>query len=130
MDPITTFLASRAVGLLMPLAEKGASAFANSVGVATVDKVSDLLASLRRRWMGDSQATATLDQFERNPEQQSTALQQLLADRMELDRQLAADIETRINQIGPTLDIRVEGDEIKVVNGPTVADIRSGKVTS
>ena len=130
MDPITTFLASRVVGFLVPLAEKGTEAFAKSVGVATVDKVSELLASLRRRLAGDSKAAATLDQFESNPEQQSAALQQLLAERMERDPQLAAEIEQHINRIGPQLEILVEGDEIKVVKGPTVGDIRAGTVTS
>jgi hypothetical protein len=130
VDPVTVFLATRAVGFFAALAERGADAFGKSVGVATVDKVSEMLASLRHRWAGDKEAATTLRRFQQNPAQGTDALEQLLAARMQDDPQLAAEMEERLNRIGPRLEVRIEGGNIKVVKGPTVGDIRRGTVTT
>ena len=130
MDPVTTLLATRAVGFLAAMASSGVDAFGKSVGVATVDKVSEVLAGLRRRWAGDPEARTTLDQFQHRPEQHAQALTQLLAERMERDPNLAAEIKRQVNSIDPRLEIRVEGEEIKVVRGPKVGHIRKGTVIS
>jgi hypothetical protein len=122
MDPLIG-LAARVVGFLAPLALKGAEEFAQKVGADLADKVIAMLGRLRKRWAGDREAEQTLDRFEYDPRAHRSDLEAMLADRMRADPKLLHEIEAGVRDIGPTVEIVLRGDEVRVQTGPQIGEI-------
>jgi len=63
MEPVT--LAASALAILVPYLKKGAEEFTAAAGQVAYEKTRALLAELKRRWIGDREASGQLEQFER-----------------------------------------------------------------
>lgn len=123
IDPILLTLAGRVAGLLKPLVEAGADELKKTVGVPVVDRLTGLLATLRERWAGDSEATETVTDFERDPAANEEALRDLLAQRMAADPELAATVDADVQAIGPRLIITMVGGHVGIQEGPEIEGI-------
>ena len=128
IDPILVALAGRVASLLKPLIQAGADELKKTVGVPVVDRLTGMLATLRKQWEGDAEGTQTIDSFQRDPAGHEQDLADLLARRMAADPQLADTVYGEARAIGPRVMIRMEGGHVRVQEGPEIGWIKSGDV--
>lgn len=130
MDPLTIGLGAKVIDVLMPYVKKGAAQLAKDVGVPAVEKVESLLETLKVRLSGDKEATDTLTHFEEKPERHKEVLKDILEEKIAQDKNLAAELDRLLKEMGPTLDIiqKIKVAE-KEVMGLEAEEMAGGKAS-
>ena len=116
-------IAAAAVQILAPVVADSAKKLAGQVSDFALDRVEVLLNRLRARWADKPAAQDTLDRFEKNPERYAPMMEDVLKEEMEADPELAAEVDTFVKEVGPTLNIVQTMDE-----GEDVTGVRAGKI--
>lgn len=115
--------------MITPYLVKGGEAFAEEVGKATYQKVTDLVHRLEAWWKGDPVAQAAASAVPANPELNAKRLGGMLDDAFEGDPAFVADVRRLMDDLGPEVKVI---QEMKLANGVTGAEIGrmiSGRVT-
>lgn len=130
MDPIIATLAANAVAVLIPYVKKGAEEFASEVGNAATEKVKILLNTLKTRLSGDKEAAGNLERFEEKPERYKSALEDNLLEKLDQDKNLAAELEKLLKEIkdaSPNIDVYIKMTEGEDVTGIRGKEMKKGK---
>lgn len=130
MDPIITTLAANAVAVLIPYVKKGAEEVASEVGKAATEKIKILLNTLKTRLSEDKEATYDLERFEEKPERYKSALQDILQEKLNNDKNLAAELDRLLKEIketGPNIDVYIKMKEGEDVTGMRAKEVKKGK---
>ena len=125
MDPAS--LSTFAIAILGPYVSKGVEEFTKAVGEVAYEKAKKLFGTLKTRWAGDPVASDQLARFEKKPEVHGPALEEVLAEKLAQDKDLAKDVEQTVKEIGPALKILVKMNEGEDVTGLKAREMRSGK---
>lgn len=141
---VVAALVPAVISVLTPLAAKGASSLADTAGQAAVQKASEILDTLKRKWSGDDEASGTLRRFEENPERYVPMLEDVLTEKVNQDKSLESELERLLEEMGDSLTIiqrlgTVSGEATgldagdvargRKVNVEQTADEVSGKIT-
>lgn len=126
MDPITIGLGTKVMEVLIPYVKKGAEQFAKDVGVATCEKVEGLAKTLKAKLSGDKKATDIIGYFEEDPESFRPALEKIIQKKVEQDKELAAELDQRLKNIGPDLKIIQKMKEAEEVTGLKAEEMTEG----
>ncbi|NOR47142.1 MAG: hypothetical protein GQ533_03725 [Methanosarcinaceae archaeon] len=122
MDPFIATLAANAVAVLIPYVKKGAEEVASEVGKAAAEKIKILLNTLEARFSEDKEATDNLERFEEKPERYKSALEDILLEKLDQDKNLVAELKKLLKEIkDASLNIDVY---IKMTEGEDVTGIR------
>lgn len=129
MEPITMSLASTVMSILMPYAKEGIDEFVKTAGKDAYEKAKGLVDSLKNNWSRDKEATAALENFEKNPGRYQFVLKDILDEQLETNNDLSKEVQKIINDMGPDLEIIQKMKEAENVVGLKADSMTSGKVT-
>jgi hypothetical protein len=124
MEPLST-LAATAVTVLVPYLAKGAEEFVKAAGKDAYEKARNLVASLRARWAGNSEALETLTRVAEKPGRYEPVLRDILEEELK-DPSFAAELSRQLDALGPHLRVIQELDEAKNVTGIEVEEFTRG----
>jgi hypothetical protein len=127
MDPVTATLAANVMMVLMPYAAMGAQEFAKSAGKEAYEKAKSLLGTLKTRWAGDEEATDAVARFEEKPERYQPILEGILEEKITQDEQLAAELATLLEEMGPSLEVVQRMEEGRRVTGLEAEQMSGGR---
>ena len=127
MDPVTVTLAANVMTVLMPYAAMGAQEFAKSAGKEAYEKAKTLLNTLKARWAGDEEATDTVARFEEKPERYRPVLEGILEEKITQDEQLAAELATLLEEMGPSLEVVQRMEEGRRITGLEAQQMSGGR---
>ena len=127
MDPATLSLAASVMTVLMPYVTTGAQSFVKSAGADAYQKVKSMVGTLRARWSGDEEATETLARFEEKPERYRPVMEDILKEKLSQDTELAEELATLLNEMGPSLEIVQQMEEGRRVTGLEAEEMTEGK---
>jgi len=137
MDPISTLVGS-VMGVLMPYVVKGAEEFARLAGEAAYNKARHLLDTLKAKLAGDKEAIDGLTRLEEKPERYQPVVEDILKEKLSQDKDLAAELERLLKEMGPDLEIiqkikvgekvtGLEADEMVGGKAKVTQEIEEGK---
>jgi hypothetical protein len=127
MDPIITGLVTSVITVLTPYVKKGAGEFANAAGEVAYEKAKGLLATLKKRWVKDKEASTQLENFEKKPERYQPVLEDILAEKLSEDKEFADELAQILKEMGPTLEIIQKMEEAEDVTGLEAEEMAGGK---
>jgi hypothetical protein len=127
MDPVTITLAANVMTVLMPYVAMGAQEFAKSAGKEAYEKAKSLLGTLKARWAGDEEATDAVARFEEKPERYRPVLEGILEEKITQDRELAAELATLLEEMGPSLEVVQRMEEGRRITGLEAEQMSGGK---
>ena len=127
MDPVTVTLATNVMTVLMPYAAMGAQEFVKSAGKEAYEKAKSLLGTLKARWAGDEEATDTVARFEEKPERYRPVLEGILEEKITQDKQLAAELATLLEEMGPDLEVVQRMEEGRRITGLEAEQMSGGR---
>jgi hypothetical protein len=127
LDPVLFAVAGKVAGFLRDFLMEETEDLRKRIGVSAVDKLTDLLKSLRRRWAGDAEATQALNKFEGNPSAHQAELEKVIASRMEKDPAFAADLQARSDDI--SIVVEQEARKAGTMRGAQFGNVKSGDIT-
>ena len=128
MDPLIIGLAAKAVGILSPYVAKSGEEFAKGVGKAAYDRSKTLLETLKKRFLGDEEATETLENFEQKPQRYKPVLESILTEKLEKDKAFADEIQKLLDDIGPQIEIILKMTDAEKAIGLDSDEMTRGKV--
>jgi hypothetical protein len=130
VDPVTiTTLAASVMSVLMPYAATGVNEFAKSAGRSAYQKATELFGTLKTRWAGDKEATETLARFEEKPERYQPVLEDILKEKLTQDKELAAELATLLNEMGPSLEVIQKMEVGRKVTGLEAEEMSGGRAS-
>lgn len=115
------------MSVLTPYVATSADAFAKSAGMAAYQKATNLFGTLKARWAGDKEATETLARFQEKPERYQPVLEDILKEKLAQDRELAAQLASLLDEMGPSLEVIQKMDEGRRVTGLEVGEMSRGR---
>src|SRR5215217_3506620 len=127
MDPVTVTLAANVMTVLMPYAAMGAQEFVKSAGKEAYEKAKTLLGTLKARWAGDEGETDSISRCEENPECYRPVLEGILEEKITLDRELAAELATLLDEMGPSLEVVQRMEEGRRITGLEAQQMSGGR---
>jgi hypothetical protein len=127
VDPITGSLAASVVTILAPYVAMGAQEFAKSAGNSAYEKAVGLLGTLKARWAGDEEAAQTLARFEEKPERYQPVLEDILSEKLARDDELAAELATLLDEMGPGLEVVQKMEQGRRVTGLEAEEMGGGR---
>jgi hypothetical protein len=127
VEPAIANLAVGVMTVLMPYVATGAQEFAKSAGKSAYEKAKCLLATLKARWAADKEATETLARFEEKPQRYQPVLEDILQEKLSQDEELAAELATLLNEMGPTLEVIQQMEEGRRVTGLETDQMSGGR---
>jgi hypothetical protein len=127
MDPVTVTLAANVMTVLMPYAAMGAQEFAKSAGKEAYEKAKSLLGTLKAKWAGDEEATDAVARFEEKPERYRPVLEGILEEKITQDRELAAELATLLEEMGPSLEVVQRMEEGRRITGLEAQQMSGGR---
>ena len=127
MDPVTVTLAANVMTVLMPYAAMGAQEFVKSAGKEAYEKAKTLLGTLKARWAGDEEATDAVARFEEKPERYQPVLEGILEEKLARDEQLAAELATLLEEMGPSLEVVQRMEEGRRITGLEAQQMSGGR---
>jgi len=127
MDPVTVTLAANVMTVLMPYAAMGAQEFVKSAGKEAYEKAKTLLGTLKARWAGDEEETDTIARFEEKPERYRPVLEGILEEKITQDRELAAELATLLEEMGPSLEVVQRMEEGRRITGLEAQQMSGGR---
>ena len=129
METIALGLAAKVVEILSPYVKKGFDKFSEDVGKAGAEKVKGLLDTIKARFSGDKVASKNLAEYEKKPEIYQPVIQETLKEKMLKDKDMAAELEGLVKELGPTLELI---QKIKILEGEATVlesdEMKSGKL--
>ena len=131
MDPVIATLAANTVAVLVPYVKKGAEEFASEVGKVAAERVKGLLNTLKARLSGDKEATENFEHFEEKPERYKSTLKDILQEKLNQDKNLAAELGRLLKEIKetcPNIDIYIKMTEGMDIIGIKAKEMKKGKV--
>ena len=123
MDPAT--IVSTAMAVLTPFVKKGVAEFGRAAGQVACDKAQQLLEFVRGKLAGDKTASDNLETFEKKPDIYKPVIEDTLQEKLTSDTDFAAELEKRLAEMGPQLDIILKIQVAKDVTG-LAADSMAG----
>lgn len=126
MDPAT--LAASVISILTPYVTKTAKELVETIGQAGYDRAKNLLNTLKARWSSDPVASDSLTRFEKKPEVHAPALQEIVEEKLNSDRQLHEQVSQTVKDMGPNLDILVKMTKGEDVIGLDAENVNRGDV--
>jgi len=126
MDPVTATLAANVMTVLMPYAALGAQEFVKSAGKEAYEKAKSLMATLKARWAGNDEAIDTVARFEEKPERYQPVLEDILEEKLIQDPELATELATLLNEMGPSLEVIQQMEEGRRVTGLEAEQMSGG----
>jgi hypothetical protein len=126
MDPVT--IGTAVVTILTPYVADAGKELVKTVGEAGVEKTRELLQWLKGRFAGDPVATTDLSRFEKDPAGYAKPLQDTIENTIKEDPAFAAEISTRITELGPTVAIVQRFKDAQDVTG-VEGHIGSGRLS-
>ena len=127
MDPVTVTLAANVMTVLMPYAAMGAQEFVKSAGKEAYEKAKTLLGTLKARWAGDEEATDAVAHFEEKPERYRPVLEGILEEKITQDKELAAELATLLEEMGPSLEVVQRMEEGRRITGLEAQQMSGGR---
>ena len=127
MDPVSATLAANVMTVLMPYAAMGAQEFVKSAGKEAYEKAKTLLGTLKARWAGDEEETDTIARFEEKPERYRPVLEGILEEKITQDRELAAELATLLEEMGPSLEVVQRMEEGRRITGLEAQQMSGGR---
>ncbi len=127
MDPVSATLAANVMTVLMPYAAMGAQEFVKSAGKEAYEKAKTLLGTLKARWAGDQEATDAVSRFEEKPERYRPVLEGILEEKITQDEQLAAELATLLEEMGPSLEVVQRMEEGSRITGLEAEQMSGGR---
>jgi hypothetical protein len=127
MDPVTVTLAANVMTVLMPYAAMGAQEFVKSAGKEAYEKAKTLLGTLKARWAGDVEATDAVARFEEKPERYQPVLEGILEEKITQDKELAAELATLLEEMGPSLEVVQRMEEGRRITGLEAQQMSGGR---
>lgn len=113
-------LAGLAISIVAPYMVKGAEAFAQEVGTEAFTAVKAVVDRLRKWWSNEPVAAATAEALPSDPEKYSEILAGLLSSDLAKNEELASELKTLTDHVGPHAHVV---QRIEVADGVTGADI-------
>ncbi len=126
MDPVT--LATAALTILSPYAKDAGKELVKTVGEIGFEKAKGLFTWLKQKFSGDPSASKDFSRFERDPDTFEPGLKATIKEKVEQDSDFAAELQKRIDEIGPVITAFQEIKKGKNVIGVDADEIHSGKV--
>ncbi len=126
MEPAT--IVSGVMAILVPYVVKGAKELVETVGEVGYEKAAALMKSLKARFTGDREAESVIEMFEAKPARYEAAVEEVIAERVAADPELARDLSTQLEQAGPVLKVFQEMDVARNVTGVRAGSVRGGQV--
>lgn len=114
-------LAANAVAIIVPWIKKGAEAYANELipkiskdaAQATVDIAKNLFNKIKSKFSDDTEAADTIKHFEEKPDRYSSAVKDILKEKLDHDNVFAAEVDDLVKQIDINVIIKMEeGEEV------------------
>jgi hypothetical protein len=137
MDPLTL------AAIAAPFVAKGAEAFSNAAGEKLGGKVGELCQAVVNKFKGDSDAEETLALAQKKPDSKGmqSALEEVLAEKLEADPDFASKVQTLVDEVQKggsrtAFDQRgqtVHGAQTNIagnVSGPVLSGTFSGPVNT
>lgn len=126
MDPLT--LATAALTILSPFAKDAGKELVKTVGEIGFDKAKGLFAWLKQKFSSDPSASKDFSRFEADPDTFEPSLKATIKEKVEQNPEFAAELQKRIDEIGPMITVFQEIKKGKNVIGVEADEIHSGKV--
>jgi len=126
MDPLT--IGASVVALLTPYAKDAGKELVKTVGEAAVQKTKDLMQWLKAKFAGDPVASSDLSRFEKDPKTFAPALEATIESKAKEDPAFSAELEQRVNELGPVLRIVQEFEQATDVIGLDADAVKSGQI--
>lgn len=127
MDPAT--IVSTAMAVLTPFVKKGVVEFGRAAGQAACDKAQQLLEFIKGKLAGDKTASENLSTFETKPDVYKPVIEDTLKEKLTADAGFAGELEQRLKEMGPQLEIILKISDAKNVTGLVADSLAGGKVT-
>lgn len=124
MEPAT--IVSGVMAILVPYVAKGARELVETVGEVGYQKAGELMKRLKARFAGDREAETVIEMFEAKPERYEAAVEEVIAERVAADPELARELTEQLEQAGPALRVFQEMDTARNVTGIRAGALRSG----
>ena len=125
MDPAT--IAAGVVVLLSPYVKKSVEAFAGEAGKLVFKKTEELFTWIKSKFTGE--AASTLGRFEKDPERYAPFLEDILAEHLQRDPKLLADLAGIMEEIkkeAPTLNVVIKMKEAENVTAVRIKNMSRG----
>src|SRR5829696_9226347 len=113
--------------VLMPYAAMGAQEFVKSAGKEAYEKAKTLLGTLKARWAGHEEDTDAVARFEEKPERYQPVLEGILEEKITQDRELAAELTTLHEEMGPSLEVTQRMEEGRKITGLEAQQMSGGR---
>jgi hypothetical protein len=126
MDPLT--LATAALNILSPYAKDAGKELVKTIGEIGFEKAKGLFTWLKQKFSGDPSASKDFSRFEADPDTFEPGLKATIKEKVEQDPDFAAELQKRIDEIGPMITVFQEIKKGKNVIGVDADEIHSGKV--
>ena len=94
-------IATNVITIVTPLVIKGADAATATLGKSLFGQTNGLLRLVKSELNGDREAENTVESFELNPTRYKVSLQEILAEELRENEELAKEFEMLINDMGP-----------------------------
>ena len=128
MDPLT--IATAALTILTPYAKDAGRELVKTAGEIALDKAKGLLGWLKERFAGDPVAAKDLSRFEADPNTFEPSLHATIREKAQTDPAFAAELQKRIDEIGPLITVFQRMKEGKNVTAVEARQISSGTITA
>ena len=125
MEPAT--IATSVITILSPYLKDVGAELLKTVGAVGVENAKSLFGWLKERFTGDPVATKDLSRFETDPEKFESGLQSTIEEKVRTDPGFAAELQKRIEEIGPQISVFQRIKDGKNVIGVDADAIRSGQ---
>jgi hypothetical protein len=103
MDPVT--LATAALTILSPFAKDAGKELVKTVGEIGFEKAKGLFAWLKQKFSSDPSASKDFSRFEADPDTFEPSLKATIKEKVEQDPEFAAELQKRIDEIGPMIKV-------------------------
>jgi len=126
MDPVT--IGVSVVTLLTPYVKDAGKELVKAIGEAGVQKTKDLMQWLKTKFAGDPVASSDLSRFEKDPKAFAPGLQATIDSKAQNDPAFSAELEHRVNELGPVLKIVQEFEHSTDMIGLEADAVKSGQI--
>jgi hypothetical protein len=121
-------LAASAISLVAPYLAKTAEEFAKEGGKEAFALAKKLADRLERWWKGDPVAQAAAENLPKDPERYAPMLSALLSADLAKDENLAAELRSLIDNLGPVVEVLQKIDIGRGVTGADIGHMLQGRL--
>ncbi len=129
MEPVTTTIITGVMSVIMPYVTRGAKDFINMAGDVAYNKAKLFMEKLKARLAGDEEATNNLNLLEKKPQRYENVVESILQEKLNEDKDLAAELEKLLHDFGPELSIIQKMKVGRGVTGLEADEVTGGRVS-